>query len=62
MDKEKEMKAGTGESSTGAKSMMGAVAGAYYGIPADICERTQAFLDPCLVEILNKFEREFLAI
>ncbi len=36
-------------------AICGAVAGAYYGIPADICERTQAFLDPILTEALGRF-------
>ena len=36
-------------------AICGAVAGAYYGIPADICERTQTFLDPRLTEALGRF-------
>ena len=43
-------------------AICGAVAGAFYDVPADICEKAAGFLDPFLVEILSKFDREFLAI
>ena len=42
-------------------AICGAVAGAYYGIPADVHEKAERFLDPFLVEMLHKFERKFLA-
>ena len=38
-------------------AICGAVAGAYYGVPADIREKAEGFLDPFLVETLKKFER-----
>ena len=34
----------------------GAVAGAYYGVPADIREKAEGFLDPFLIDTLNRFE------
>ena len=43
-------------------AICGAVAGAYYGVPADIREKTECFLDPFLVETLHKFEKEFMAL
>ena len=42
-------------------AICGAVAGAYYGVPADIREKAEGFLDPFLVETLHKFEQKFLA-
>lgn len=41
-------------------AICGAVAGAYYGVPADIRAKAESFLDPFLIETLNKFEKEFL--
>jgi type I restriction enzyme M protein len=38
-------------------AICGAVAGAYYGVPADIRVKAESFLDPFLVETLKKFER-----
>ena len=38
-------------------AICGAVAGAYYGVSADIREKAEGFLDPFLVETLKKFER-----
>ena len=38
-------------------AICGAVAGAYYGIPVDICERTLAFLDPILTQTLEALWR-----
>lgn len=40
-------------------AICGAVAGAYYGVPADIRAKAEGFLDPFLLETLNKFEKEF---
>ena len=37
-------------------AICGAVAGAYYGVPADIREKAKSFLDPFLIETLHKFE------
>ena len=42
-------------------AICGAVAGAYYGVPADIRAKAESFLDPFLVETLHKFEQKFLA-
>ena len=42
-------------------AICGAVAGAYYGVPADIREKAESFLDPFLVETLHKFEQKFEA-
>ena len=39
-------------------AITGAVAGAYYGVPEDIREKAERFLDPCLLETLHAFERE----
>ena len=39
-------------------AICGAVAGAYYGVPDDIREKAERFLDPCLLETLHAFERE----
>ncbi len=41
-------------------AICGAVAGAYYGVPADIREKAEDFLDPFLVETLRSFERRFV--
>ena len=41
-------------------AICGAVAGAYYGVPDDIRGQAESFLDPFLIEALNKFEKEFL--
>ena len=38
-------------------AITGAVAGAYYGVPEDIREKAERFLDPCLLETLHAFER-----
>ena len=38
-------------------AITGAVAGAYYGVPEDIREKAERFLDPCLHETLHAFER-----
>ena len=43
-------------------AICGAVAGAYYGVPADIREQAESFLDPFLVETLHKFEQKFLSL
>lgn len=39
-------------------AITGAVAGAYYGVPEDIREKAERFLEPCLLETLHVFERE----
>ena len=39
-------------------AICGAVARAYYGVPEDIREKAERFLDPCLLETLYAFERE----
>ena len=36
-----------------------AVAGAYYGVPAEIRAKAETFLDVRLLETLHAFEREF---
>ena len=41
-------------------AICGAVAGAYYGVPTDIREKAEGFLDPFLVETLHKFEQKFI--
>ena len=38
-------------------AITGAVAGAYYGVPEDIREKAETFLDAHLLEILYAFER-----
>ena len=38
-------------------AICGAVAGAYYGVPQDICAKAHAFLVPDLIETLDAFER-----
>ena len=38
-------------------AITGAVAGAYYGVPEDIREKAETFLDAYLLEILYAFER-----
>ena len=43
-------------------AICGAVAGACYGVPTDIREKAESFLDPFFVEILHRFEKEFLAL
>ena len=40
-------------------AICGAVAGAYYGVPADIRAKAESFLDGRLLETLHAFEREF---
>lgn len=40
-------------------AICGAVAGAYYGVPADIRAKAETFLDVRLLETLHAFEREF---
>ena len=40
-------------------AICGAVAGAYYGVPADIRAKAESFLDGRLREMLHAFEREF---
>ena len=40
-------------------AICGAVAGAYYGVPADISEKAESFLDPYLLETLHAFEQKF---
>ena len=40
-------------------AICGAVAGAYYGVPADIREQAERFLDSFLTETLHKFEQRF---
>ena len=40
-------------------AITGAVAGAYYGVPADIRAKAESFLDGRLLETLHAFEREF---
>ena len=42
-------------------AICGAVAGAYYGVPADIRTKAESFLDPFLAETLHKFEQKFEA-
>ena len=37
-------------------AICGAVAGAYYGVPDDIRAQAESFLDPFLLETLNRFE------
>ena len=41
-------------------AICGAVAGAYYGVPDDIREKAESFLDPFLTETLHKFEHRFV--
>ena len=41
-------------------AICGAVAGAYYGVPADIREKVEVFLDSYLLEALHGFERMFV--
>ena len=36
-----------------------ATAGAYYGVPTDIRTKAESFLDPFLLETLNRFEVVF---
>ena len=43
-------------------AICGAVAGAYYGVPADIRAKAEGFLDPFLVGTLHAFEGEFMAL
>ncbi|MBR5457225.1 MAG: ADP-ribosylglycohydrolase family protein, partial [Kiritimatiellae bacterium] len=38
-------------------AITGAVAGAYYGVPEDIREKAETFLDVHLLETLHAFER-----
>ena len=38
-------------------AICGAVAGAFYGVPTDIYEKAESFLDPFLAETLHKFEQ-----
>ena len=38
-------------------AICGAVAGAYYGVPQDICAKAHAFLVPDFIETLDAFER-----
>ena len=40
-------------------AICGAVAGAYYGVPAEIRAKAETFLDVRLLETLHAFEREF---
>jgi type I restriction enzyme M protein len=40
-------------------AICGAVAGAYYGVPNDIREKAETFLDGHLLKTLNDFERTF---
>ena len=40
-------------------AICGAVAGAYYGVPADIRNKAESFLDPYLLETLHAFEQKF---
>ena len=40
-------------------AICGTVAGAYYGVPADIRAKAESFLDGRLLETLHAFEREF---
>ena len=42
-------------------AICGAVAGAYYGVPADIREKAEEFLDAFLLETLHAFESAFAA-
>ena len=42
-------------------AICGAVAGAYYGVPADIREKAAEFLDSQLLETLHAFENMFVA-
>ena len=42
-------------------AICGAVAGAYYGVPADIRAKAESFLDGRLLESLHAFERKFCA-
>ena len=42
-------------------AICGAVAGAYYGVPDDIREKAEAFLDSYLLETLYAFENVFVA-
>ena len=42
-------------------AICGAVAGAYYGVPADIREKAEGFLDSFLVETLHSFESVFVS-
>lgn len=42
-------------------AICGAVAGAYYGVPADIRAKAESFLDGRLLETLHAFERKFCA-
>ena len=41
-------------------AICGAVAGAYYGVPTDIREKAEGFLDPFLIETLHSFEQRFV--
>ena len=42
-------------------AICGAVAGAYYGVPADIRAKAESFLDGRLLETLHDFERIFVS-
>ena len=41
-------------------AICGAIAGAYYGVPADIRAKAESFLDPYLLETLHAFEKKFV--
>lgn len=41
-------------------AITGSIAGAYYGIPADIRNRAVSYLDAFLLDVLNRFEEKYM--